>query len=94
MSILISVRKLNFEEYASTRFYLMLGAERVFLALVSGAIAFTLLKSGFILPAIKGESYWAMMTILIAAAFSESMIPGALQKIDAGTRMAERTEKP
>lgn len=82
MSILYNVKKLNFEEYSNGRFYLLLGIERIFLAVVAGAIAFILIKARFILPNVVDQTYWGMMAILVVAAFSEAMIPSALAKIE------------
>lgn len=81
MSILLNISKLNFEEYARG-FYILLGAERLFLAVIAGAIAFVLIKAGLFLPDIGKKSYWGMMAILVVAAFSESIIPRVLEKIE------------
>lgn len=85
MSILYNVKKLNFEEYTNGWFCPLLGAERIFLAMVAGAIAFILIKARFLLPDMVGRTYWGVMAILVAAAFSEAMIPSALAKIEKKT---------
>lgn len=82
ISILINTTKLNFEEYSLKKYYLLLGLERVFLALVTGISAFICLKSGLIFPSFFKDNVWEMFAVLIVAGFSESLIPSFLTKIE------------
>lgn len=91
MSMLYNAKKLDFDQYNSKMFYFMLGCERLFLAVVAGAIAFILIKAKFILPGIIDKTYWGMMAILVVAAFSESLVPSALARIE---KEVENQKKP
>lgn len=81
LSILINAKSLNFEEFQAKSHYILLGLERSMLALITGAIAFTGIKSGIIFPSFTENGYWNTMVILIFSGFSESFIPSILQKI-------------
>ena len=82
MSILVNAKRLHFEEYGTRWFYFMFGIERLFLSFVAGAIAFVLVKSEYMLPTVLNTSYWKIMPVLIAAAFSEGFVPTVLGKFD------------
>lgn len=81
LSILINAKSLNFEEFQTKSHYVLIGLERSILALITGAIAFIVIKSGIISPSFTSNSYWNTMAILIFSGFSESFIPSILKKI-------------
>lgn len=83
LSILTNAKSANFEEFRAKGHYVLLGLERIFLALMAGAIAFVAVKSGVVLPEFTQTGYWAVMAVLVVSGFSESFIPGILGKISA-----------
>lgn len=82
ISILAKAKMLNFEEFKTKKHYFLLGVERVFLSFVAGAIIFIAIKSGVLFPSFMSESYWAIMMIIVVAGFSESFVPGILDKVN------------
>jgi hypothetical protein len=81
LSMLITAKSLNFEEFTSSTYYLALGVERLLLACMAGAIAFIVLKAGIIFPSGGNSNHWTFMSILVLSGFSESFIPGIMDKI-------------
>lgn len=79
MSMLIGVGEKHFEEF-QTRYYLMLGGERIFFAYVATAILFALVKAGIVLPMLNDSSSWGLITLGSVAGFSEQLIPSLLSK--------------
>lgn len=82
ISILINTTKLNFEEYSLKKYYLILGCERVFLAIATGSAAFISIQAGLLFPEFTKDSIWGTMVALIIVGFSESLIPSFLTKIE------------
>ena len=82
LSILIGTKKLHFEEYKKWTFYLQFGFERVMLSVVAGTIAYILIRSKLIFPQIVYSDFWKIMSIIIITAFSESLIPSFLGKME------------
>lgn len=82
ISILSKAKVLNFEEYVTKRHYCLLGIERVFLSFVAGAIIFIAIKSNVLLPSFMSQGYWSMMMIVVVSGFSESFVPGILDKMN------------
>lgn len=81
ISILVNATKLNFEEYSSGGYYLTLGIERIFLAILAGITAFICIQAGILFPDFTKNSIWGMLVALTIAGFSESFIPSFLTKI-------------
>ena len=82
ISILAKAKMLNFEEFKTKKHYFLLGVERIFLSFVAGAIVFVAIKSGVLFPSFMSESYWAIMMIIVVSGFSESFVPGILDKVN------------
>lgn len=82
ISILVNATKLNFEEYSSGGYYLTLGIERIFLAILAGITAFICIQAGILFPDFTKNSIWGMLVALTIAGFSESFIPSFLTKIN------------
>ncbi|WP_419536551.1 hypothetical protein [Endozoicomonas sp.] len=80
ISIFITAKTLNFEDFKTKKYYFMLGVERIFLSFMAGAIAFIAIRSGILTPKFISESYWSYMFIMVIAGFSESFIPRFLSK--------------
>lgn len=81
LSMLITAKSLNFEEFTSKRHYLILGLERLLLSCMAGAVAFMAIKSEIAFPAFAKGNHWSFMAVLVLAGFSESFIPSILGKI-------------
>lgn len=82
LSILINVKSVNFEEALSWYHYCLLGIERWLLSCIAGAIVFIAIKSGLVFPSFANSNNWALMSILVLAGFSESLVPSILSKIN------------
>lgn len=82
ISILAKAKLINFQEFRTSNHYFLAGVERIFLAYVAGAIVFVAIKSGVLFPLFIGTNYWGMMMIVVVSGFSESFVPGILDKID------------
>ena len=82
LSIMAGLNKYSFEEHLNSRYYFLLGAERIFLAGLAGSIAYIGIRSGLIFGDINSKSYWGVLTVVVAAGFSETLIPGMLNKIN------------
>lgn len=80
LSILLNAKELHFEEYDSQLMYAAFGLERLFLACAVGCITFILIKAKILFPEVL-NSYWSIMSILIATSFSETFIPSVLKKL-------------
>lgn len=80
LSILINAKTLNFEEFKTRKHYFLLGAERILLACMAGAVAYIALRSGFLLPGMSSSGYWSLMLVVVVSGFSESLIPSFLSK--------------
>ncbi|MGN2431546.1 hypothetical protein [Pseudomonas syringae] len=81
LSMLITAKSLNFEEFTSRKHYLILGLERLLLSCMAGAVAFIAVKSEIAFPAFAKANHWSFMAVLVLAGFSESFIPSILGKI-------------
>lgn len=81
LSMLITAKSLNFEEFTSKKHYLILGLERLLLSCMAGAVAFMAIKSEIAFPAFAKGNHWSFMAVLVLAGFSESFIPSILGKI-------------
>ncbi|MNP10201.1 hypothetical protein D3C76_1023420 [compost metagenome] len=81
LSMLITAKSLNFEEFTSKQHYLILGLERLLLSCMAGAVAFMAIKSEIAFPAFAKGNHWSFMAVLVLAGFSESFIPSILGKI-------------
>ena len=82
ISILAKAKLINFQEFRTRNHYFLLGVERIFLSYVAGAIIFVAIKSGVLFPSFIGTNYWGMMMIVVVSGFSESFVPGILDKIN------------
>ena len=82
LSIMSGLNKYSFEEHLNSRYYFMLGMERIFLAGLAGTIAYIGIRSGLIFGDLDSTSYWGILIIVVAAGFSETLIPGMLNKIN------------
>lgn len=81
LSIFFRLKKYRFEENQSSCYYLILGMERLFLACVAGAVAYVAIKSDVIFQKVDWTNYWGLILIAVVAGFSETFIPGVLEKI-------------
>lgn len=81
LSMLITARSLNFEEFTSKNHYLIIGLERLLLSCMAGAIAFIAIKSEIAFPTFAKANHWSFMAVLVLSGFSESFIPSILGKI-------------
>ncbi len=82
ISILSKANSLNFEEFKTKKHYFLLGLERIFLSFIAGAIIFIAIKSEVLFPTSMSKNYWAMMMIIVVSGFSESFVPGILDKVN------------
>jgi len=82
ISILAKAKLINFQEFRTKYHYFLLGVERIFLSFVAGAIIFVAIKSGALFPSFIGTNYWGMMMIVVVSGFSESFVPGILDKVN------------
>jgi membrane protein YqaA with SNARE-associated domain len=80
ISILSGVKRFNFEEHLSWYHYILIGLERIILALLTGAVAYIGIKSGVLFSKMEQTS-WLFLSVTIVAGFSETFIPGFLSKI-------------
>ena len=83
LSILAGLKKYSFDEHPTTKYYFMIGLERMFLSGLAGTIAFVGMRSGIVFQQVDVNNYWAFMLIIIAAGFSESLVPSMLNKLSA-----------
>ncbi|MBA4682990.1 hypothetical protein DP090_010465 [Pseudomonas sp. MDMC216] len=83
LSMLITARSLNFEEFTSKNHYLILGLERLLLSCMAGAVAYIAIKSEIAFPTFAKANHWSFMAILVLSGFSESFIPSILGKMQA-----------
>jgi len=90
ISILAKTKMLNFEEFKTKKHYFLLGTERIFLSFVAAAIMFIGIKSGLLFPTLLNESYWPMMMMIVVSGFSESFVPGILDKVNHQTTSQQR----
>jgi hypothetical protein len=81
LSMLVTAKTLNFEEYTAKIHYLTLGLERLILACMAGAFAFVAIKSEIAFPKFASSNHWAFMAVLILSGFSESLVPSMLGKL-------------
>ena len=81
LSIMAGLNKYSFEEHLNTKYYFLLGLERIFLSGLAGIIAYIGIRSGLIFNQLDINNYWGILIIIISAGFSESLIPGMLNKI-------------
>ncbi len=81
LSIFSGLKTYKFEEARRPYYYLILGAERIFLACVAGTVAYIAMRSGVIFPELDLANFWSLILIVIVAGFSEAFIPGVLEKI-------------
>ncbi|MBN3561421.1 hypothetical protein [Aliamphritea spongicola] len=93
MSVLKNASTLNFYEYSQKRKYVFLGAERLLLSFVAAAIAFIVLKSGAVVALTGFDSYWQVMLVLVVAGFSETLVPGILQKMEKRVSLEGKSQK-
>ncbi len=82
MSILIGLRNVQFQEYPKMGYYVYLGFVRLFLACVAGTIAYILIRAKYVFPQILESDYWKMMAVIIVAAFSETLVPNVLGRLE------------
>lgn len=82
LSLLISAKSLNFEEFTVGRNYALLGVERLLLACMAGAVAYIATKSEIAFSTFTKNNPWAFMAIIVLSGFSESLIPGILGKLN------------
>lgn len=80
ISILKNANLLNFYESAEAVVYRNIGMERIFLAYVAAAIAVIAYKSGVIAVTEQLDNHWTLMFVAVLAGFSETFIPGILNK--------------
>jgi hypothetical protein len=81
LSMLITAKSLNFEEFTSKNHYLIIGLERLLLSCMAGAVAFIAIKSEIAFPTFAQSNHWSFMAVLVLSGFSESFIPSILGKI-------------
>lgn len=81
LSILAGLKKYSFEEHLNSKYYFMIGLERVFLSGLAGTIAYVGIRSGIVFQQIDMNNYWSFLIIIVVAGFSESLIPGMLNKL-------------
>ena len=81
LSILAGLKKLRFDETGRIPYYLTLGLERSFLACVAGSIAYVLVRAEVIFAKMDSSNYWVIILVAVVAGFSESFIPGVLERI-------------
>ncbi len=81
LSMLMTARSLNFEEFTSKAHYLIIGLERLLLSCMAGAVAFIAIKSEIAFPTFAKANHWSFMAVLVLSGFSESFIPSILGKI-------------
>ncbi|MDD1780540.1 hypothetical protein LRP49_04930 [Enterovibrio sp. ZSDZ35] len=82
LSMLITARKLNFDEFTAKSHYLLLGVERWLFSSMAGATAYVLIKSNIAFPDLDVSNVWVMMAILLLSGFSESFIPSVLSNLN------------
>lgn len=80
LSMTYSLRKYIFETEPSRWFYLLLGWERISLALLAGVVVFIGMKTGFIFGEVITSNYFASLFVGVGAGFFETVIPNLLRK--------------
>lgn len=81
LSAAVRVKGENLEEL-NVLWYAVFGAERVILSFLTALIAFILVQAGVLLGPPAGESPWALLLVLVLAAFSEVLIPSILRGLE------------
>ncbi|MGY4516309.1 hypothetical protein [Lysobacter sp. HA18] len=83
VSLFTGAKSLHFEEFPLSRFYGLLGVERVLFGFIVGSVSYIAIKSGLISSSILHGSYWANLMVLVAAGFSEHFAPSIIRKVEA-----------
>jgi len=82
VSMTTSIKKVHFEEYKFSRFYLFIGIERVIFGFMVAAVAFIAIKSKLITPLLLGHGYWSNLMIFVASGFAEQFVPSLIKKVE------------
>ncbi|WP_367256528.1 hypothetical protein [Pseudomonas sp. stari2] len=84
LSISLNLKSIAFERELQLYAYFVYGVQRIVLAALGGTFAFVAVKSGLVLSLVltSAEPMYAMLAVCIAAGFSETLIPNALQKLE------------
>lgn len=84
LSISLNLKSIAFERELQLYAYFVYGVQRIVLAALGGVFAYVAVKSGLVLGLVltSAEPMYAMLAVCIAAGFSETLIPNALQKLE------------
>lgn len=85
-SLTLNLPRIRFESEVGKLIFALFGLERISLSILAGIICTIGIKSKFIMANIFGSviDIWALLFIVVAAAFSEKMVPNFIMKISEG----------